>query len=53
MNVPSVLDDLHRIIIDIGVLALTILFIIRVCLDEIRRMKDRRGRQGSVKRNKM
>lgn len=45
MNVPSVLDGLHRTVIELGTLAFTILFIVRVCVHEVRRMKTRRPKQ--------
>jgi hypothetical protein len=42
MNFQSLLDGVHRTVIELGALAFTILFIVRVCVHEIRRMKLRK-----------
>jgi hypothetical protein len=39
MNFQSILDGLHRTVVELGALAFTVLFIVRACLHEIRRMK--------------
>jgi hypothetical protein len=36
------LNELHLVVIQVGSLAFTVLFIVRVCLDEIRKMKSRK-----------
>jgi len=45
------LDQLHEYVIKAGAIVVTLLFIIRVCVHEIRRMKLRRpeGRQKLAK----
>lgn len=36
------LNDLHLVVIQIGSLTFTVLFIVRVCVNEVRKMKPRR-----------
>jgi hypothetical protein len=36
------LNELHLVVIQVGALAFTVLFIVRVCLNEIRKMKRRK-----------
>lgn len=40
------LNDLHLIVIQVGALAFTVLFIVRVCLNEIGKMRPRQRRKG-------
>jgi hypothetical protein len=42
MTLPPFLNDLDSIVIKLGVVALTVLFIVRACLNEIRNMKNRK-----------
>jgi hypothetical protein len=43
------LDDLHLTVIKIGSLAFTVLFIVRVCVNEVRKMKPRQRQKGAGK----
>jgi hypothetical protein len=43
------LNELHLIVIQVGAVVFTVLFIVRVCLNEIRKMKPRQ-RQRSVQK---
>jgi hypothetical protein len=36
------LNDLHEVVIKVGALAFTVLFVVRVCVNEVRKMKPRR-----------
>jgi hypothetical protein len=42
----SRLNDLHLIVIQVGALTFTVLFIVRVCVNEIRKMKPRQRQKG-------
>jgi hypothetical protein len=43
------LNELHLAVIQVGAVAFTVLFIVRVCLNEIRKMKPRQRQKGIQK----